>query len=33
MHRQYLGMKTIHLAEILASTDADSERFPVEATR
>ena len=24
MHRQYAGMKTIHLAEILASTDASS---------
>jgi L-lactate dehydrogenase complex protein LldE len=33
MHRQYIGMKTIHLAEILASTQADAERFPVEATR
>jgi L-lactate dehydrogenase complex protein LldE len=33
MHRQYLGMKTIHLAEILAATESDSERFPVEATR
>jgi L-lactate dehydrogenase complex protein LldE len=29
MHRQYLGMKTIHLAEILASTEAN----PAEATR
>jgi L-lactate dehydrogenase complex protein LldE len=33
MHRQYLGMKTIHLAEILASTESDSERFPVEVSR
>jgi L-lactate dehydrogenase complex protein LldE len=33
MHRQYLGMKTIHLVEILAATESDSERFPVEATR
>jgi L-lactate dehydrogenase complex protein LldE len=29
MHRQYAGMKTIHLAEILASTEA----CPAEATR
>jgi L-lactate dehydrogenase complex protein LldE len=29
MHRQYAGMKTIHLAEILASTEAS----PAEATR
>jgi len=28
MHRQYAGMKTIHLAQILAS----SEEFPAEAT-
>jgi L-lactate dehydrogenase complex protein LldE len=28
MHRQYVGMKTIHLAEILASTEAS----PAEAT-
>jgi L-lactate dehydrogenase complex protein LldE len=33
MHREYVGMKTIHLAEILASTEADYERFPVEGTR
>lgn len=33
MHRQYLGMKTIHLAEILASTEADSEKFPVEVAQ
>jgi hypothetical protein len=33
MHRQYVGMKTIHLAEILASSEADNERFPVEAIR
>jgi L-lactate dehydrogenase complex protein LldE len=29
MHRQFAGMKTIHLAEILASTEAE----PAEATR
>ena len=29
MHRQYAGMKTIHLAQILASTEAS----PAEATR
>jgi L-lactate dehydrogenase complex protein LldE len=28
MHRQYAGMKTIHMAQILAST----EEFPAEAT-
>jgi L-lactate dehydrogenase complex protein LldE len=28
MHRQYVGMKTIHMAQILAST----EEFPAEAT-
>ena len=33
LHRQYVGMKTIHLAEILASSEADNERFPVEAIR
>jgi len=33
MHREYVGMKTIHLAEILASTETDNERFPVEAIR
>jgi hypothetical protein len=29
MHRQYAGMRTIHLAEILASTEAT----PAEALR
>jgi L-lactate dehydrogenase complex protein LldE len=24
MHRQYAGMKTIHLAQILASTESDN---------
>ena len=31
MHRQYAGMKTIHLAQILASTEADSEDNRTEA--
>jgi hypothetical protein len=29
MHRQYAGMRTIHLAEILASTETE----PAEALR
>jgi L-lactate dehydrogenase complex protein LldE len=33
MHRQYLGIKTIHLAEILASSESDNERFPMEVAR
>ncbi|HME58593.1 MAG TPA: (Fe-S)-binding protein, partial [Terracidiphilus sp.] len=32
MHRQYAGMKTIHLAQILASTEANSEDNRAEAT-
>jgi L-lactate dehydrogenase complex protein LldE len=32
MHRQYAGMKTIHLARILASTETDSEDNRTEAT-
>jgi L-lactate dehydrogenase complex protein LldE len=33
MHRQYLGIKTIHLAEILASSESDNERFPMEVAQ
>ena len=33
MHREYAGMKTIHLAQILASTEADSEDNRTEAAQ